>query len=185
MISTVVKTTEGKMRVIISNLVMELKKIRTGRAQSNLVEGIRVSYYGSEVPIRELATIAVPEPNLIQISPFDKNAIGDIENAIRNSDLGLSPINDGKFIRISLPQLTEERRIELAKKVKSIGEDAKISLRNTRKDSWVNVQMHVKDGSITEDEKYKLEKELNDLIDKMNREIDTIIDAKSEEIMKL
>jgi len=181
----ILKDVEEKMEMTILKLEEELSKIRTGRAQSSLVENIKVSYYGSEVMVKELASISIPEPTLIQLSPFDKNSIGDIETAIRNSDLGLSPINDGNFIRITLPALTEERRVELSKKVKSIGEDAKVSLRNIRKDAWGQVQAEEKSGVATEDDKYQIEKDLNEMIEKMNRRVDGLTKVKKEEIMKL
>ncbi len=181
----ILKEVDSKMEMAILRLEEELSKIRTGRAQSSLVENITVSYYGSEVMLKELASISIPEPTLIQMSPFDKNSIGDIETAIRNSDLGLSPINDGNFIRIVLPALTEERRIELSKKVKSTGEEAKVSLRNIRKDAWGRVQAEEKSGAATEDDKYQAEKELNELIEKMNKQVDELTKKKEEEIMKL
>lgn len=185
MTSKILKDVENKMTVALLHLDDELKKIRTGRAQSSLVENIKVSYYGSEVALRELASIAIPEPTLIQISPFDKSSIGDIENAIRNSDLGLAPVNDGSFVRVSLPALTEERRMELSKKVKKIGEETKITLRNIRKESWAEIQKEEKSGEATEDDKFKFEKELNDLIEKKNGEVDNLVSSKEEEIMKL
>ena len=185
MTSKILKDVENKMEMTILKLGEEMSKIRTGRAQSSLVENIAVSYYGSEVAIKELASISIPEPTLIQLSPFDKNSISDIENAIRNSDLGLSPTNDGNFIRIVLPALTEERRVELSKKVKSIGEEVKVSLRNIRKDAWSEVQTEEKSGTATEDDKYRAEKELNEIIEKMNREVDNLVKLKEAEIMKL
>lgn len=185
MTSKILKDVEEKMEMTVLHLDEELKKIRTGRAQSSLVENIKVSYYGSEVALKELASIAIPEPSLIQISPFDKNSIGDIENAIRNSDLGLTPINDGNFVRISLPALTEERRKELSKKVKKIGEETKITLRNARKEAWTEIQKQEKAGNATEDDKYQFEKELNEMIEIKNEEVDSMVSSKEDEIMRL
>jgi len=181
----ILKDVEEKMEMAVLRLEEDISKIRTGRAQSSLVENIMVSYYGSQVSIKELASIAIPEPTLIQLSPFDKNSIGDIENAIRNSDLGLSPTNDGNFVRIVLPALTEERRVELSKKVKSIGEEAKVALRNIRKDAWSEVRAEERAGAATEDDKYQVEKGLNDLIEQMNKKVDDLIKSKEKEIMKL
>ncbi len=181
----ILKDVEEKMEMVLLRLEEDLNKVRTGRAHSSLVESIKVSYYGSEVLIKELASISVPEPSLIQLSPFDKNSIGDIEVAIRNSDLGLTPTNDGNFIRINLPALTEERRIELSKKVKMIGEETKVALRNIRKDTWSEAQKEEKVGKVTEDDKYQIEKELNDLIERMNKKIGELVEAKENEVMKL
>ncbi len=181
----ILKSVEEKMEMAILRLEEELKKIRTGRAQSSLVENIKVSYYGSEVALKELASISIPEPSLIQLSPFDKNSIGDIETAIRNSDLGLTPINDGNFVRIVLPALTEERRVELSKKIKTIGEETKVTLRNIRKEAWSEVQAEERAGSATEDDKYQIEKELNGLIEEMNKKVDDLVKSKENEIMKL
>ena len=135
--------------------------------------------------IKELATLSTPEPSLIQIKPFDRNSIADIELAIRNSDLGLSPVNDGTFIRLNLPPLTEERRIEFVRQAKKIGESVKITLRTVRGESWDKIQKLVKDGNLTEDDKYTGEKKLNELIDKMNNEVDKIVAEKEKEIMSL
>lgn len=181
----IIKESEKNMSEVVSRLIEELKKIRTGRASTSLVEDMRVSYYGSTMSMKEIATLSAPEPGLIQIKPFDRNAINDIELAIRNSDLGLTPINDGNFVRISLPPLTEERRLELAKQAKKIGESAKISLRTTRGESWEKIQKMVKSGSLTEDDKYGGEKKLNELIDKNNSEVDKTVLAKEKEIMSL
>jgi ribosome recycling factor len=181
----IIKDSEKNMREALSHLGEELKKIRTGRASTSLVEDIKVSYYGSFMLMKEVATLSAPEPGLIQIKPFDRNSISDIELAIRNSDLGLSPINDGNFVRLNLPPLTEERRVEFVRQAKKIGESAKIALRTVRGESWDKIQKMVKDGSLTEDDKYGGEKKLNELIDKMNGEVDRIVTEKEKEIMSL
>lgn len=181
----IIKDAESKMREALSRLADELKKIRTGRAHTSLVEDLRVSYYGSSMALREVATLSAPEPGLIQIKPFDRNSINDIETAIRNADLGLNPVNDGNFVRISLPPLTEERRSELAKNVKKTGDGAKVALRTIRGEAWDTVQRMVKSSELTEDDKYSGEKKLNDLIDKMNAEVDKIVSEKEKEVMSL
>ncbi len=181
----IIKDTEKTMRETLSRLADDLKKIRTGRASTSLVEDLKVSYYGTMMSMREVATLSAPEAGLIQIKPFDKGAINDIETAIRNADLGLSPINDGIFIRVSLPPLTQERRTDLAKQAKKTGDAAKVALRTVRGENWEIIQKSVKDGSLTEDDKYSGEKKLNELIDKMNSEIDKIISEKEKEIMSL
>jgi ribosome recycling factor len=185
MISDILKEAGNRMSQTIVRLSEELKKVRTGRAQGSLVEDVKVSYYGTETPLRELALITTPEAHLIQIKPFDRNSIGDVELAIRNADLGVNPINDGNFVRIALPPMTEERRIELAKQIKRIGEETKVSLRNIRGESWVKVQNLIKNGQATEDDKYQSEEELNKLIEKENSSVEKIISEKEKEIMKI
>lgn len=185
MIEDILKESESRMSQTIVRLGEELKKVRTGRAQGSLVEDVKVSYYGTETSLKELAMITVPEAHLIQIKPFDRNSIGDIELAIRNADLGINPINDGNFVRIALPPMTEERRIELAKQIKKIGEEAKVSLRNIRGESWAGVQSLIKKGQATEDDKYQSEEELNKLIEKENSEVEKIISEKEKEIMSI
>lgn len=181
----IIKEAETKMQESISHLAEELKKIRTGRAHTSLVEDLKVSYYGTMMSLREVATLSAPEPGLIAIKPFDRNAINDIESAIRNSGMGLNPINDGNFVRISLPPLTEERRSELAKQVKRTGEAAKVALRTIRGEAWEQIQRMVKNSELTEDDKYSGEKRLNDIIEKMNSQIDDTISGKEKEIMSL
>jgi ribosome recycling factor len=185
MVKDIIAEAEKRMIVACTILSEELKKIRTNRANSSLVEDLPVSYYGSTISLKEAATITAPEPSLIQIKPFDRNAIGDIELTIRNSDLGLSPINDGTFIRISIPPLTEERRKELTSQVKRVGESAKVQLRTVRGEAWSKVQEAVRRGDATEDDKYRSEKELNELIERKNKEVDKIISDKESEVMKV
>lgn len=185
MIDEILKDAETRMGQCIQRLKEELKKIRTGRAQSGMVEDIKVSYYGVETSLKELALITTPESNLIQIKPFDRNSIGDIEIAIKNAELGINPINDGNFVRIALPPMTEERRIELTKQIKKIGEETKISLRTVRGESWTRVQAQIKKGEVTEDDKYQSEAELNKLIEKVNCEVDKIVAEKEQEVMRI
>ncbi len=181
----ILKTVDDKMQEAILFLLEDLKKIRTGRANAALFEDIKVSYYGTMTSLKELASIMIPEASQIQIKPFDKNSIGDIETAIRNSDLGISPVNDGNYVRISLPPLTEDRRKELASQVKKAGESAKVAIRNIRADAWGKVKDGEKKGELTEDDKYKSEKELNLLTDKTNKEVDLEIAKKEKEIMSI
>lgn len=185
MINEILKEAEAKMAEAVERLKEELKKIRTGRAHSGIVEDVKVSYYGVETPLRELASITTPEANLIQIKPYDKNSIGDVENAIRNANLGFNPINDGNFVRITLPPMTEERRSELAKQIKKHGEESKISLRTIRGDAWSRVQKGEKSGSVTEDDRYQAEDRLNKLIEKMNQSIEQVVVEKEKEVMRI
>jgi len=185
MIKEILKEAEIKMVEATERLKEELKKIRTGRAHSGIIEDVKVSYYGVETSLRELASILAPEANLIQIKPYDKNSIGDIENAIRNANLGFNPTNDGNFIRITLPPMTEERRIELAKQIKKYGEESKIVMRTIRGDAWSKVQKGEKSGDVTEDDRYQAEESLNKLIEKMNQGVLQIVAEKETEIMKI
>ena len=185
MISDILKEAEAKMAKVIERLKDELKKVRTGRAHSGIVEDVKVSYYGVETPLREMASITAPEANLIQIKPFDKNSIGDIENAIRNANLGFNPINDGNFVRIALPPMTEERRLELAKQIKKHGEESKIAMRTIRGDAWSSVQKGEKSGNVTEDDRYQAEEKLNKLIEKMNQSVEQTVGEKEKEVMTI
>lgn len=185
MIKEIMKKTLPKMAAAIESFSAELSNIRTGRANSSLVEDIDVSYYGTNTSLKQLASITIPEPTMILVAPWDKQSLGDIENALRDSDLGLSVVNDGTSIRISLPPLTGERREELSKLVKKYGENARVEVRNIRGEAWEEIQQAHKAKSISEDEKYRAEKELNDLIDKQNRIIEEKVEQKISELAKI
>jgi len=185
MIEEIIKEIKPKMQSAIEKFKIELSKIRTGRANPEILDDVAVTYYGSKVTMKEVATISVPEPNQISIKPWDRSAIGDIESAIRNSDLGLSPINDGQSVRLVLPPMTEERRKDLANQIKKLGEESKIALRNVRKEAWDKVQDAQKKGEATEDDKYRAEERLNVLINEMNAEVDKLIAQKEQEVMKI
>jgi ribosome recycling factor len=173
------------MQTVISDLKNDLAKIRTGRANPAILDDIKVKYYGAVSSLREMATITVPEPTIISVKPWDRNSLGDIELAIRNSDLGFSPVNDGIQIRLILPPMTEERRKEIVTLVKKTGEQAKVTLRTVRGDYWSKVQTAEKNGEATEDERYMAEEELNKMISEKNKEIDKIILDKEKEIMSI
>jgi len=173
------------MRAAIDSLSEDLSRIRTGRAHSGVLDGIKAMYYGSPTPLKEVATISVPEPTVISIKPWDKGALADIETAIRNSDIGLSPVNDGTQIRLVLPPMTEERRREIVGQVKKLGEQAKVVLRNIRGEAWSRVQSAVKSKEATEDDKYQAEEKLNKLIEEMNGEIEKVVATKEAEVMKI
>lgn len=185
MIDQILKDARPKMQAAIENLKTDLSRVRTGRANPGILDGVLVSYYGSNTMIKELATITVPEANQIVIKPWDRGALAPIETAIRNSDIGLAPINDGAQIRLVLPAMTEERRREIVGQVKKFGEETKVSLRNVRKDAWDKVQVAQKNNEATEDDKYWAEEELNKLINEMNKEVDKIVIEKETEIMKI
>ena len=150
-----------------------------------MVEDISVSFYGTTLPLKQMASVSTPSPTLIVIKPWDKNALGDIELAIRNSGLSLNPTNDGTLIRISLPALSEERRKELVKIIKDKGEEVKIAIRLIRQEAWQKVVKAEREHKISEDERYKGEEELNKLIEECNKKIDEIIDQKEAEIMRI
>lgn len=179
------KDAKNKMKSSSDNFATELSRVRTGRANPGILDGVMVSYYGANTAIRELASISVPEANQIVVKPWDRNALNEIETAIRNSNIGLSPINDGQQIRLVLPQMTEERRKEIVSQVKKMAEEAKIAFRNVRKEAWEKVQTALKNNQATEDDKYWAEEELNKLINEMNKEIDRIANEKENEIMKI
>ena len=161
----------------------ELLKLRTGRAHPGLVEGLMVDYYGTQTPLKQMAGVTVPEARQILVSPWDKGALSKIEAAIRESDLGLNPMNDGVAIRITLPALTEERRKELVKVLNSKAEEAKIAVRSVREDIWKDIQEAEKGGAMGEDEKFRAKDELQKVVDTYNTELETLREKKETEIM--
>lgn len=171
-----------QMEEVISHVTQEFSTIRTGRAQASLVDGLMVNYYGSTQPLKNMASITVPEPTMIVIQPWDSQAIGDIEQALRASDLGLSPVNEGTQLRLVLPSLTEERRQQLIKTISQKAEAGKVALRNVRKDIWEDVQKQVKAGELTEDDRYRWEEDLNKIIDGFNQQIDQLVEEKEKEL---
>jgi len=174
-----------RMQSALNQLDEDLSGIRTGRASPALVEHLAVDYYGTQTPMIQLATISVPEPRQLLIRPFDPASLKDIERAILVSDLGLTPQNDGKVIRLSIPQLTEERRVELVKIVRNRLEDAKVKIRNTRRDLIKDLREFEKESLISEDDLERGEKDLQELTDKMNNKVEEIGDRKEKEIMEV
>ena len=185
MVEDMLKEAEPKMAASIENLSTELSRIRTGRANPSILDGIFVMVYGSKMSLKEVASITVPEPTQILIKPWDRNVIAAIESAVRASELGLSPVNDGTGVRLSLPPMTQERRKEIVLSAKKYGEQAKISLRNVRGDMWSRIQAGVKNKEATEDDRDWAEKELNTLITEMNKKVDQIVAEKEKEIMEI
>jgi ribosome recycling factor len=183
--SEVYSEAEEKMKTSIARLREQFSTIRTGRASPALVEKLRVEYYGSEVPLQQIAGFSVPEARMLVIQPYDQTSIGDIEKAIRNSDLGINPSNDGKILRLAFPQLTEERRRELVKVVKGMAEEAKIALRNTRRAARHDVEEFEKEKMISEDELSGAEKELDKLTHEYVVEIDRTVQAKEQELLEV
>lgn len=174
---------ESRMEKSISALKSELATIRTGRANAALLDHVRVDYYGTETPVNQVGNLAVPEPRMITIAPWEKNMLGAIEKAIQSSDLGLNPSNDGEVIRIVLPELTEDRRKELVKQVRQVGEKAKVSVRNIRRDANDGVKKQVKDEGLSEDESKRLQEDVQKVTDRYIAEIDKIIEHKEKDIL--
>lgn len=172
---------EERMKKSIGALEDDFNLLRTGRASASIFDKLRVEYYGTPTPLNQLSNISIPEARLIVIQPFDRNSIGDIEKAILSSELGLNPGNDGKVIRISIPPLNEERRKELVKQAKSLSENARVSVRNIRRDT--NDQ--IKNGDFTEDEQKKGTDEVQKLTDKYIEKIGETFKVKEKEIMEV
>lgn len=168
------------------NLLKEdLATVRAGRANAALVDKVTVEYYGTPTPLKSLANISVPEPRTLLITPFDPKSIPEIEKAINVANIGINPINDGKVVRLQIPQVTEERRKELTKTVKKMGEDTKVAVRNLRRDANDKVKKLEKAGDYTEDDVKDTLKEIQELTDKSIKEIDEIVAAKEKEIMEV
>lgn len=174
---------ESKMEKRIDAYASELKTIRAGRANAQVLDKVAIDYYGTMTPIQQVGSISSPEPRLLVIQPWDVTVLKEIEKAINASDLGISPQNDGKVIRLNFPPLTEERRKELVKTVKKYTEEAKIQIRNIRRDALEDFKKQKKDGEMTEDDVKGAEKDVQNITDKYVKEIDSICAAKEKEIM--
>lgn len=185
MAGTIKKQAGEKMEKAIAAMRKELASFRTGRANPALLDRVLVEYYGTQMPINQMANISVPEPRLLVIQPWDKSALGEIERAIQKSDLGLVPSNDGNVIRITIPPMTEERRTELVKLVKRTGEDAKVAIRNIRRDANEEMKKKEKNGEMSEDESRRAQEEIQKMTDQYIREVDDIITAKEKEVMEV
>ena len=174
---------QQQMEKTIEALKHEFATIRAGRANAQMLDKIRVDYYGTPTPINQVGSISVPEPRTLMINPWDKSAMKDIETAIRNSDLGLNPTNDGEVIRLNVPALTEGRRKELCKQAKKASEDFKVRIRNERRDANDKLKKLEKEGEITEDDLKKAQDNVQKMTDKYIKEIDTLLDIKEKDIM--
>ncbi|MCL1843172.1 MAG: ribosome recycling factor [Defluviitaleaceae bacterium] len=177
------KSYESRMKKTISVLEEEFTTIRVGRANPRILDRVLVNYYGSQVPISQVGNITVPEARLLQISPWEANMLKEIEKAIQSSDLGINPTNDGKIIRLVFPELTEERRKQLTKDVKKKGEEAKVAIRNLRREAMDAFAKAEKKSDITEDDLKILEKDIQKLTDNYTAELDKKVEAKNKEIM--
>ncbi|MDR2596343.1 MAG: ribosome recycling factor [Treponema sp.] len=181
----VVSSHEEKMKKTVLSLKEGFAAIRTGRASASLFDRIKIDYYGEKSPLNQIANISIPEARLIVIQPWDKNLIGEIEKAIRSSELSLNPSNDGKVIRISIPPLTEERRKELVKVAKNHAEQSRVAIRNIRRDGNDELKKLLKDSKITEDDETKESAELQKLTDSYINQVNQVLEEKEKEIMEV
>ena len=179
------KNAETKMDKTLASLQNDLAAVRAGRANPAVLDKVTVEYYGAPTPIQQVGTISVPEPRSITIQPWDASILGDIEKAILKSDIGITPNNDGKCIRLNFPPLTEERRKELAKGISKRGEEAKVAVRNVRRDALEGFKKQKKDGEITEDDLKNLETQIQKLTDKFVAKVDEMIKDKEKEILEV
>jgi ribosome recycling factor len=180
-----VEEASDKMHKVVVHLQDQFGAVRTGRATPALVEKLRVDYYGSEVPLQQLAGFSVPEARVLVIAPYDKGALKAIEKAIQASDLGVNPSNDGALIRLTFPELTTDRRKELVKVVKKLAEDARVAVRNVRRSIRQELEHQAKDGEISDDELTRIEKELEKLTHDVVAEIDTLVGHKEKELLEV
>ena len=172
------KPYDEKMKKTIEVVKADFASVRAGRANAGVLDRIQVEYYGTPTPIQQVASISTPDPRTLAIQPWDASILRAIEKAIQMSDLGINPQNDGRVIRLSFPQLTEERRVELTKQVRKYGENGKVAIRNIRRDAMEDVKKMTKKSELTEDDQKNLEKELQDITDKHCKEIDALIAEK-------
>lgn len=180
-----IKNTEAKMNKSIDALDREYKSIRAGRANAAVLDRVSVDYYGVPTPVQQMAAVSVPEPRTLLITPWDKSTLKDIEKAILTSEIGINPQNDGICIRLNFPPLTEERRKDIVKDIRKKGEDAKVAIRNQRRDALDKLKSLKKSNAITEDDEANGEKKIQNLTDKFCKEIDELANVKEKEIMEI
>lgn len=185
MIDEILFEAEERMTASVEHTREDLTTIRTGRANPAMFNGVIAEYYGVPTPITQMATISVPEPRMLMIKPYEMSSMNEIENAIRNSDLGVNPTNDGQVLRVTIPQLTEERRRQMVKLAKSKGEDGKIAVRNIRRKGMEQLKKLQKDGDAGEDEVQAAEKELDKVTSTYVAQIDEVVDRKDKELMEV
>lgn len=185
MIPEIKKKTEDRMKGAFEALKHEFSTIRTGRASLSLLDDVKVDYYGTPSPLNQVATLALPDARTITIQPWETKMLGVIEKSLQKSDLGVNPVNDGKIIRLVMPQLTEERRKELAKRAKKMAEDSKVAIRNVRRDSNEALKKAEKDKAITEDDLKKSEQEIQKMTDEYIKRVDEALVHKDKEIMEV
>ncbi len=184
MIDEVIKDAEGRMKKSVENIQQEMAVIRTGRATPSLLDPIKVEYYGSNVPLRQVASIGAPDARLLVVQVFDRNAVANVDKAIRSAELGLNPLVEGNLLRIPIPQLTEERRRELVKYLHKIAEEGRVAIRNIRRDANEMAKDLEKEHEISEDESHKGQDEVQKLTDKYIRQIDELVKRKEKDILE-
>ena len=185
MINEILQETEERMQKSLKALETEMTRVRTGRASLSMLDGVKVDYYGTLTPLNQMASITVPESRLLMVQPWDAGALKEVEKGILKANLGLTPNNDGKVVRISIPPLTEERRKEIAKSAHQTCEEYKVAVRNIRRDSNENLKSLQKDGDISEDDSFKGQKLVQEATDKYVAKIDDIFSAKEKEILEV
>lgn len=185
MINEIYKETRDRMAKSVKALEKEMQRVRTGRATTTMLDGVRVDYYGTLTPLNQMASIAIPESRMITIQPWDVSAIKEVEKGILKANIGLTPSSDGKIIRINIPPLTEDRRKEIAKVVNNTCEEFKVAVRNIRRDSNDTLKALQKDGDISEDENFRAQKEVQEITDDFIGKIEAVFTAKEKEILEL
>ena len=185
MLDEAVKDAKDRMEKTLDSTKSELDKVRTGRANPAILEAVRVDYYGSKVPLKQVANIGIPEPRLITVQPWDRNVLGDIEKAILKADIGITPNNDGHVIRLPIPSLTEERRKDMVRLIHQLGEDGKVAIRNVRRDVIDQLRKAQKDHEISEDEEFNGGIDIQKVTDEYVKLIDEALKSKEEEIMEV
>ena len=185
MVEEVILDAEERMSKALDHLREEMRGMRTGRAHPGLVESIRVDYYGTPTPLKQLANISVPEPDQLVIKPFDVSAMSDIEKGIQSSDLGITPQNDGKLIRLRVPPLSEERRKQMVSRAKEVAEESKISMRNIRRDANKHIDTSKKDGYLSEDDQSRFKDQVQEVLKTVEKQVDADLKRKTEELMEI
>ncbi|MEE8558119.1 MAG: ribosome recycling factor [Myxococcota bacterium] len=180
-----VEEAQKGMQKSVESLQHDLSRIRTGRANPALLDGVQVDYYGTPTPLRQLATLNAPEARLLTVQPFDSSTLPQIERAILKADLGLSPVNDKKILRVPIPELTEERRKELCKQVKKMAEEHKVGVRSARRDAMSQIKDAEKEGDLAKDESHRVQKKIEDVTHEFTEKIDQVVAAKEEEILRV
>jgi len=185
MLNDIYADAQDRMQKALDNLDRDYKRLRTGRASVALVDGLRVDYYGTSTPLNQLATLTIPEPRTIMIQPWDSTIINDVEKAIMKSELGLTPMNDGKVIRISIPPLTAERRKDLVKLSRKMSEETKVAVRNIRRDIIEMIKELKKEKEISEDEQFRAQEEAQKITDEFIKKVDAVFSIKEKEILEI
>jgi ribosome recycling factor len=185
MLNDIYADAQDRMQKALENLDRDFKRLRTGRAAVSLVDGLRVDYYGTSTPLNQLATLTVPDPRTIMIQAWDTSIVSDVEKAILKSELGLTPMSDGKIIRINIPPLTAERRRDLVKVIKKMAEEAKVATRNIRRDVNEMIKDLKKEKEISEDEQFRAQEEIQTITDDFTKKIDALYGTKEKEILEV